>query len=121
MLLEPPFPLCPCWVCFGNFDCIYYLCSSDIPQAVGRTLITNPTILFSRKDVATSLIRLYQTDVSAHTPPRCRFTPTCSNYGLEAIDRYGVRSGVWLTAKRLARCRTDVAWGTLDPIPLGRT
>lgn len=49
--------------------------------------------------------------------PGCRLNPTCSNYGLEAIDRYGVRSGAWLIVKRLARCRTDLAWGTPDPVP----
>jgi putative membrane protein insertion efficiency factor len=117
MRLEPPFPLCPCWACFGNFDCFHYLCGSDIPGAIVQVLVTNPTILFRRRELVMSLIRRYQTEVSAHTPPRCHFTPTCSNYGLQAIDRYGVRAGAWLTAKRLARCRTDVAWGTPDPIP----
>jgi uncharacterized protein len=117
MLHEPPFPLCPCWVCFGNFDCFYYLCGSDIPQSVLHVFVTNPSTLFRSKGLATSLIRRYQTEVSAFTPARCHFRPTCSNFGLEAIERYGVVSGGWLIVKRLTRCRSDVAWGTADPVP----
>jgi putative membrane protein insertion efficiency factor len=116
MRLEPPCPLCPCWACLGNFDFFSFVCVSDVPEAVVRLLVTHPMALLRDKEVAIGLIRRYQTEVSANTPPRCRFTPTCSNYGLQAIDRYGVRSGLWLIAKRLARCRADVAWGTPDPV-----
>ena len=47
---------------------------------------------------------------------RCRFEPTCSAYGREAITRYGIARGVWLTAGRLARC-TPWSKGGFDPVP----
>jgi putative membrane protein insertion efficiency factor len=104
----------------GNFDCFAYICGSDVPQAILQAVLTNPGIVLRRKELATNLIRRYQTRVSVRTPARCRFDPTCSNYGLQAIDRYGVGLGIWLICQRLARCRSDVAWGTPDPIPLSR-
>jgi len=62
------------------------------------------------------IIRLYQKLISPWTPPSCRFTPTCSQYGLVAFRRYGLFKGFWLTAKRLARCHP---WGGsgYDPVP----
>lgn len=62
------------------------------------------------------LIRFYQRCISPLTPPACRFTPTCSQYGLEAIRRHGPFKGGWLTLKRLARCHP---WGGsgYDPVP----
>jgi putative membrane protein insertion efficiency factor len=61
-------------------------------------------------------IRLYQLTVSPLLGPRCRFYPSCSTYGLEAITRHGVLRGVWLTIKRVARCHP---WnpGGFDPVP----
>jgi hypothetical protein len=55
--------------------------------------------------------------VSPRLPTRCRFTPTCSAYGLLAVERYGLRAGGRLTAARLAQCRPGVAVGTRDPVP----
>lgn len=55
--------------------------------------------------------------LSPRLPTRCRFSPTCSAYGLAAVRRYGVGQGLRLTAGRLARCRPGVAYGTLDPVP----
>jgi putative membrane protein insertion efficiency factor len=55
--------------------------------------------------------------VSPRLPTRCRFTPTCSAYGLEAVERYGLRVGGRMTAARLTRCRPGVAYGTADPVP----
>ncbi|WP_373277238.1 membrane protein insertion efficiency factor YidD [Deefgea rivuli] len=48
--------------------------------------------------------------------PRCRFIPTCSQYGIEAVSRYGPVKGSWLTTKRLCRCHP---WGGCghDPVP----
>lgn len=62
------------------------------------------------------LIRLYQRFISPLTPPACRFTPTCSQYGLEAIRRHGPFRGGWLTLRRLLRCHP---WGGsgYDPVP----
>jgi putative membrane protein insertion efficiency factor len=62
------------------------------------------------------LIRAYQVLVSPLLPPSCRFTPTCSNYALQAIDRHGVLRGGWLAVKRIGRCHP---WnpGGYDPVP----
>ena len=49
------------------------------------------------------LIRLYQIVISPILGPKCRFTPTCSQYALEAIKKYGIFKGSWLAAKRIAR------------------
>ena len=66
--------------------------------------------------MVTAAIRGYRR-VSPRLPTRCRFTPTCSAYGLEAVRRHGTRRGLWLTAGRLRRCRPGVAYGTADPVP----
>ena len=50
------------------------------------------------------LIRFYQYAVSPLIPPRCRYTPTCSQYALEAVKKYGALKGGWLAVKRIARC-----------------
>jgi putative membrane protein insertion efficiency factor len=50
------------------------------------------------------LIKLYQYGISPIIGPKCRFTPTCSQYGLEAFKKYGVWRGFWLTLKRVSRC-----------------
>jgi putative membrane protein insertion efficiency factor len=55
--------------------------------------------------------------VSPRLPTRCRYTPTCSAYGLAAVERYGLRIGGRMTAARLTRCRPGVAHGTVDPVP----
>ncbi len=63
-----------------------------------------------------ALIRLYRVAVSPWIPARCRFTPTCSEYGLEAVERHGALRGSWLIVRRLARCQP---WGGsgFDPVP----
>ncbi len=62
------------------------------------------------------LIRFYQGAISPYLAPSCRFTPSCSAYGIEAIRKYGPFHGGWLTLKRLARCHP---WGGkgYDPVP----
>ena len=62
------------------------------------------------------LIRLYQLTLSPWLGLQCRYEPTCSKYATEALTRFGVRRGVWLTAKRLGRCHP---WGRsgYDPVP----
>lgn len=50
------------------------------------------------------LIRIYQWTISPVIGPVCRFTPTCSNYALQAIQKHGVSKGSWLAVKRVCRC-----------------
>ena len=68
------------------------------------------------KRVLLFLIRLYQKYLSPGLPRRCRFSPTCSQYALEAITKYGAVKGGWLALKRLLRCNP---WskGGFDPVP----
>jgi len=61
-------------------------------------------------------IGVYQREISPRRPPCCRFTPTCSAYGVEAIGTHGALRGGWLTLRRLVRCRPGAAGGA-DPVP----
>jgi uncharacterized protein len=61
-------------------------------------------------------IRGYQKLISPALPPSCRFTPSCSQYALEAVARYGAVRGTWLAARRLVRCHPFNPGG-YDPIP----
>ncbi|MBR3884445.1 MAG: membrane protein insertion efficiency factor YidD [Bacteroidaceae bacterium] len=72
-----------------------------------------------RKFIAKILIvpiRFYQCCISPLTPPSCRFTPTCSQYAIEAIQKHGPLKGLFLAIKRLLRCHP---WGGsgYDPVP----
>jgi uncharacterized protein len=73
----------------------------------------------SRPSVATKALRVmilaYQA-ASGGRSPACRFVPSCSNYALEAIDRFGARKGLPLVMRRLARCRPGGPFG-LDTVP----
>lgn len=62
------------------------------------------------------LIRIYQYTLSPLLMPSCRFVPSCSAYGVEAIRKHGPFRGGWLTLKRLSRCHP---WGKsgFDPVP----
>lgn len=68
------------------------------------------------KSIVLSLIRGYQRYISPGLASSCRFTPTCSHYTYEAIDRYGVIRGGWLGIKRIARCNPFHEGGH-DPVP----
>ena len=63
-----------------------------------------------------SLIRFYQIVISPIKPPTCRFYPTCSQYGLEAVQRFGALKGSWLAIKRISRCHPFHPGG-FDPVP----
>ena len=62
------------------------------------------------------LVRFYQLCISPLTPAACRFTPTCSQYALEALKKYGPIKGGWLALRRILRCHP---WGGsgYDPVP----
>lgn len=63
-----------------------------------------------------ALIRFYQRALSPLTPPSCRFSPTCSHYTYQALERFGLLQGGWLSVRRLCRCHP---WhpGGFDPVP----
>jgi putative membrane protein insertion efficiency factor len=61
-------------------------------------------------------IRGYRRFISPGLPPSCRFTPSCSQYALEAVSKYGALKGTWLAARRLVRCHPFHSGG-YDPIP----
>lgn len=62
------------------------------------------------------LIRIYQVGISPYTPSSCRYTPTCSSYASEALQKHGVRKGGLLSIKRILSCHP---WGGhgYDPVP----
>ncbi len=62
------------------------------------------------------LLRWYKRAVSPLLPPACRYTPTCSEYALEAIERYGIGRGSLLAARRVLSCH-PFARGGYDPVP----
>jgi len=63
-----------------------------------------------------ALIKIYQWVISPLLGPQCRFTPTCSNYALQAFKKYGIFKGFWLTIKRISRCHPWGGHGE-DPVP----
>ncbi len=62
-------------------------------------------------------IRLYQKHISPGFPSRCRFSPTCSAYAYEAINKYGAVKGLWLAARRFLRCHPFYKGDWYDPVP----
>lgn len=78
---------------------------------------TNPILYLIRK-FATGLIKVYQVLISPFTGGRavCRFTPTCSEYTKQAIEKHGIIRGGWLGIKRISRCRPGGGFG-YDPVP----
>lgn len=71
----------------------------------------------SMKAIAIVLIQLYRAVISPLFPPVCRFQPTCSQYAIEAIERFGAVKGSWLAVRRIARCH-PLHPGGYDPVPL---
>ncbi len=62
------------------------------------------------------LVKIYQSFISPLFPPTCRFSPTCSEYAIQSLKKYGLIKGVYLSIKRIVNCRP---WGGsgYDPIP----
>ena len=69
--------------------------------------------------VLLALIRFYRRAISPLRPPCCRFIPTCSEYALEAVEKYGAVKGGWLALRRLARCHPFHRQRSIehDPVP----
>ena len=69
------------------------------------------------KRLLLAVIRFYQKRISPGLPPRCRYCPTCSQYALEAIERYGAWRGGRLALKRFLRCHPFSRRDYYDPVP----
>jgi len=68
------------------------------------------------KKILLALIKIYINYVSPLFPPRCRFYPSCSNYGFEAVQTHGAIKGTYLTLRRILRCH-PFNNGGYDPVP----
>ncbi|ULG71423.1 membrane protein insertion efficiency factor YidD [Macrococcus brunensis] len=68
------------------------------------------------KQILLAIIRFYRSYISPMTPPTCRFHPTCSQYGMEAIETHGALKGSYLTTKRILKCHPFHPGG-FDPVP----
>lgn len=64
-----------------------------------------------------AMIRFYCSHISPNTSPKCRFTPTCSAYAYEAINKYGALKGGWLALKRFCKCHPFYKGDPYDPVP----
>ena len=62
------------------------------------------------------MVRAYQDGISPYLGPRCRYFPTCSQYYIEAVQKYGAIKGSWLGMKRILRCHPGRPGG-YDPVP----
>ena len=72
------------------------------------------------KKLMLAMIRFYQKRISPLKPPCCRFVPTCSQYALEAIQKYGALRGGWLALRRISKCHPFYHVGAdnfYDPVP----
>ena len=69
------------------------------------------------KRIMLALIRLYRKGISPYTPPSCRYIPTCSEYALQAVEKYGALKGGWMALKRIYRCHPWSKRGPFDPVP----
>ena len=90
-----------------------------LPQFARALSTPPPSSRRSRSRLASRLVaavRVYQRDISAHRAPVCRFTPSCSEYAAEALERHGALRGSVLAGRRLLRCRPGAARGA-DPVP----
>ena len=69
------------------------------------------------KKLLLSMIRFYRRSISPYKPACCRFTPTCSTYAMEAIEKYGAIKGGFLALKRFLRCNPFYKGDFIDPVP----
>ncbi|MBQ8003577.1 MAG: membrane protein insertion efficiency factor YidD [Oscillospiraceae bacterium] len=69
------------------------------------------------KSLLIFLIRIYRSAISPNKIPCCRFTPTCSEYALQAIEKYGAMKGGYLAFRRILRCHPFSKKSGYDPVP----
>ena len=69
------------------------------------------------KNLLLAAIRFYRRNISPARPSCCRFIPTCSQYALEAVEKYGALRGGWLALKRFLRCHRFYKGDFYDPVP----
>ena len=69
------------------------------------------------KKAMLKMIRFYQTSISPLCPPRCRYIPTCSQYAVEAVEKYSAIKGGLFALKRFLRCHPFHRGGWYDPVP----
>jgi len=67
------------------------------------------------KFLVLDFLKLYKTLISPFLPPACRFTPTCSEYAMQAVEKYGAIRGTWMAFKRILRCQ-PFCQGGHDPV-----
>lgn len=76
-------------------------------------------VLSLSSQILIKVIRVYQLIISSWMKPHCRFQPTCSNFTIEALDRFGIIKGSWLALKRVLKCHS-LHPGGYDPLPKKR-
>ncbi len=94
-------------------------CSADlvlVAPTTAREVRTAGTGGGRVRDRLVAAVRVYQREVSPRRRPCCQFTPTCSEYAVQALEGHGARQGSRLTVRRLLRCRPGAAGGA-DPVP----
>ena len=71
------------------------------------------------KHILIALVKFYRKYISPLTPPTCRYVPTCSQYALEALEKYGALKGGWLALRRISCCHPFYKGkrGFFDPVP----
>ncbi len=68
------------------------------------------------KSILIAIVKFYRKEISPLRKPCCRFSPTCSEYALEAIEKYGAMKGAWLALRRFLKCH-PFHKGGYDPVP----
>ena len=105
--------------CLPDCDCNLFLLPNLVLRLMSATAPTRPPRGRPSGPGRAGMlaIRGYQRWLSPHLPTRCRQVPTCSNYGMAVVQRYGLVAGSRLTAARIRRCNPSTPRGTVDPAP----
>lgn len=107
-------PDCDLPGCDGCGGCDFGLYSTLLLLGAGTASVVRLPVL---DRAGRGAILGYRRWLSHRWPGQCRFTPTCSAYGLAAVERYGLAKGGRLAADRVRRCRPNIPRGTPDPLP----